>query len=87
MIQIKGKGKNSLAVSKNSLNSPRKSDNGSIKSNNSKKQTNKNMVRNNSSIYDSDTESSRMRKNNIGRASPYRQNAKPNNKSNSAKKK
>ena len=39
------------------------------------------------SVYDSDTESSKMRKANNNRASPYRQTSRPLNTSNSAKKK
>lgn len=80
---------------RNILNSPRKSDAGSVKSSGSVNSINKNKVSNKSSkkiiptqrkssVYDSDTESSRMR--NIGR-SPYRQSSRPLNSSKSAKKK
>lgn len=92
MAQLK-KRHNISSTNNNMINSPRKSDNGSIKSTSSisKKKpngnsTNKNIpVKKNSSVFDSDTESSRMRKN--GRASPYRQSSRPLNTSNSAKKK
>ena len=56
---------------------------GSKKANN----VNKGGSRKAPSVYDSDTESSRMRKANNGRNSPYRQASRPMNTSNSAKKK
>ena len=86
--------KKTNTFSNNILNSPRKSDNGSVKSNNSQSKKNLNNksnskvgVRKNSSIYDSDTESSKLRKQNNGTVSPYRQSSRPLNTSNSGKKK
>lgn len=91
MVQLKRK--HQTVSANNVLNSPRKSENGSIRSTSSinKKKPNNNStkknipIRKNSSVFDSDTESSRMRRN--GKASPYRQSSRPLNSSNSAKKK
>ena len=73
----------------NYINSPKKSDAKSLKSKNQKSQSQKknSIGRRNPSVYDSDTESSRMRKASHYRASPYRQGSRPVNGSTSAKKK
>lgn len=91
MAQIKKRPVTTTAPS-HMINSPRKSDNGSVKSSGSKKSvTNRSTKKiapaiKNSSIYDSDTESSRMRRNNNNNVSPYRQSSRPLNASKSAKK-
>ena len=82
-VGVKNYGVNKRSTTNKVYNaSGNKSDRGSVKSGGSVNSRNSktkgvNYKNKNPSVYDSDTESSRMRRANNGRASPYRQSSRP----------